>query len=94
LLTLAAGDVIDVTEADPVLTKGEVQSTSQLGEASKSKAGTSAAIKKQQKKGGSSMADVIKRKQSLMKIVGQRVPTNRVVNLAPSTARVLMRFIE
>ena len=80
-----------MVEDFPLAIQTEEDLTSQSNNATRYKIKNSATIKKLQKKGSSSMADVIKRKLSLMKITGQKVPKNRVVNLAPSTARILMR---
>jgi hypothetical protein len=102
MLRFAPGDVVDVCEdvrpsasastggagAVSSFEKTEQQPSTQSASSFKPKIGV---LKKSQKKGAASMADVIKRKQSLIKITRQKVPVNRIVNLAPSTARILMR---
>ena len=80
--------IVKIIESSSTITNENITSSSS---SSSSPLKSNEILKKATKKVPTSIADMKKRKLDMVKIITQKVPANRAVNIVPSAARILNR---
>ena len=94
LIKIKSGELIEIIEEKSHIVKSIESSSTITNEnitSSSSPLKSNEILKKATKKVPTSIADMKKRKLDMVKIITQKVPANRAVNIVPSAARILNR---